>query len=164
MASTTKENKPVITAKASHVLVSPRKANLLLKAIVGKPAVEVTKTLPQVYKRAADPVLKLVKQAIGNAVSQHQLSPDALVVESAYATKGRVLKRFRIGGRGRTKPYEKTASHLTLNLGVKKVSLPQPKAAKSVEKTTKAVSKPAIAKTSTKAKTTKSKSTKNTKK
>lgn len=163
MASTTKTNQPVITAKASHVLVSPRKANLLLKAIIGKPAVEVTKTLPQIYKRATDPVLKLVKQAIGNAVSQHQLSPDSLVVESAYATKGRVLKRFHIGGRGRTKPYERTATHLTLNLGIKKSLIATPPVTKEA-KETKAPAKKAVAKTAPKSKTVKTKTTKNTKK
>lgn len=131
--ATTKTN-TIITARAAQALVSPRKANLLLESIVGKSAVEVIKMLPVITKRASDPVLKLVKQAVGNAVSQHQLSPDSLIIDSAFATKGRVLKRAHIGGRGRTKPYQKTASHLTLNLRVKSVATPAaPKSAPKVE-------------------------------
>ncbi len=106
----------IITAKASHVLSSPRKTNLVLKSIVGKSATQTIKLLAILPKRAAEPIAKLVKQAIGNAVSLHQASPDALIIDSAFATKGRTLKRAHIGGRGKTKPYERTTSHLTLNL------------------------------------------------
>nr|AMR07474.1 ribosomal protein L22 [uncultured bacterium] len=106
----------IITAKASHVLSSPRKTNLVLKSIVGKSATQTIKLLAILPKRAAEPITKLVKQAIGNAVSLHQASPDALIIDSAYATKGRTLKRAHIGGRGKTKPYERITSHLTLNL------------------------------------------------
>lgn len=106
----------IITAKASHVLSSPRKTNLVLKSIVGKSATQTIKLLAILPKRAAEPIAKLVKQAIGNAVSLHQASPDALIIDSAFATKGRTLKRAHIGGRGKTKPYERITSHLTLNL------------------------------------------------
>lgn len=113
-----KENKTLIVARTSHALSSPRKTNLILKAIVGRPALLAIKQLVVIQKRASDPVIKLIKQAIGNAVSTKQLSPDSLIIDSAYATKGRVIKRAHIGGRGRTKPYERTTSHLTLYLRV----------------------------------------------
>lgn len=114
MANT--EKSTLITAKASHVLSSPRKTNLVLKAIVGRNALFTLKQLAVLPKKAAEPIAKLIKQAVGNAVSQHQVSPDSLVIASAFATKGRTLKRAHIGGRGKTKPYERISSHLTLNL------------------------------------------------
>ena len=120
-------NIKIVTAKQSHTLVSPRKANLVLKSMVGRPALLAIKQLSIISKRAADPVSKLIKQAIGNAVSQYQVSPDKLIIDSAFATKGRVLKRAQIGGRGRTKPYEKTAAHMTLNLRVVETVAPTPK-------------------------------------
>lgn len=110
------ENKTLIIAKASHVLSSPRKTNLILKAITGRSALLTLKQLAVYPQRAAEPIAKLIKQAVGNAVSQHSLSPDGLVIDSAFATKGRTLKRAHIGGRGKTKPYERISSHLTLNL------------------------------------------------
>lgn len=116
MAKTEIKKPTLIIAKASHVLSSPRKTNLVLKAIVGRNALLTIKQLAVLPKRAAAPISKLIKQAIGNAVSVHQLSPDSLVIDSAFATKGRVIKRAHIGGRGKTKPYERTSSHLTLNL------------------------------------------------
>lgn len=116
MAKTETKKPTLIIAKASHVLSSPRKTNLVLKAIVGRNALLTIKQLAVLPKRAAAPISKLIKQAIGNAVSVHQLSPDSLVIDSAFATKGRVIKRAHIGGRGKTKPYERTSSHLTLNL------------------------------------------------
>ena len=118
MATTKKENTNLIVARESHVLSSPRKTNLVLKAIVGRPALLAIKQLSVIQKRASDPIVKLIKQAVGNAVSQKQVSPDSLIIDSAFATKGRTIKRARIGGRGRTKPYERISSHLTINLRV----------------------------------------------
>jgi len=132
-----KENTTLIVAKASHVLSSPRKTNLILKALVGRPALLAIKQLSVIQKRAADPIAKLIKQAIGNAVSLKQLSPDTLIIDSAYATKGRVIKRAHIGGRGRTKPYERTSSHLTLFLKVKTAKIVVPKIEAKVTATKK---------------------------
>jgi large subunit ribosomal protein L22 len=139
--ATQKETPKLVIAKASHVLSSPRKTNLVLKAIVGRPASLAIKQLAVLPKRAAQPIAQLIKQAVGNAISQFQASPDSLVIHSAFATKGRTLKRAHIGGRGRTKPYERISSHLTLNLRIlspKVVSAPKP----AVKSEVKAVDAP----------------------
>ena len=148
-----KTNPTIIVARAQHVLVSPRKANLLLEAIVGRRATLVLKQLTLTPQRAADPVAKLIKQAIGNAVSLHSASPDSLVIDYAFATKGRTLKRAHIGGRGRTKPYERIASHLTLNLRIQEApAIQAPKvAAPKAEK----VEEPKVAAKTKAVKTTK---------
>lgn len=123
-----KENTNLIVARESHVLSSPRKTNLILKAIVGRPALLAIKQLAVIQKRASEPIIKLIKQAVGNAVSQKQVSPDSLIIDSAFATKGRTIKRAHIGGRGRTKPYERISSHLTLKLRVATPKIIAPKA------------------------------------
>ncbi len=137
--ATNKENTNLIVARESHVLSSPRKTNLILKALVGRPALLAIKQLSVIQKRASDPIAKLIKQAIGNAVSQKQLSPDTLIIDSAFATKGRTVKRAHIGGRGRTKPYERISSHLTLKLRVAspKVVTPKVEAKAATTKKTK---------------------------
>lgn len=157
-----KQNHTIITARAQHELVTPRKANLVLKAIVGRPALLAIKQLAMMPKRAAEPIAKLVKQAVGNAVSNNQASPDSLIIDSAFATKGRALKRAHIGGRGRTKPFERVAAHLTLNLRiVNGPAITAPKAVKAVKAvktepvaTVEAVVEPKVAKKTIK-KTTK---------
>lgn len=121
------ENSKIITARASHVLSSPRKTNLILKAIIGRPALLAIKQLAVIQKRASDPIAQLIKQAIGNAVSLKQASPDSLIIDSAFATKGRTIKRAHIGGRGKTKPYERISSHLTLSLRVNTPKVATPK-------------------------------------
>ncbi len=124
----TKNTKQLVVAKAQHVLSSPRKTNLVLKAIVGRNAQLAIKQLTVTSKRAAKPIIQLIQQAVGNAVSQFQASPDKLIIDSAFATKGRVLKRAHIGGRGKTKPYERTTSHLTLMVRIpdaKTLALPK---------------------------------------
>jgi len=122
-----KENTNLIVARESHVLSSPRKTNLILKAIVGRPALLAIKQLSVIQKRASNPIANLIKQAVGNAVSQRQVSPDSLIIDSAFATKGRTVKRAHIGGRGRTKPYERISSHLTLKLRVSAPKVVTPK-------------------------------------
>lgn len=151
-----KTSKQLVIAKASHVLSSPRKTNLVLKAIVGRNATQALRELALVPKRAAEPVIQLIKQAVGNAVSQFQASPDSLVIDSAFATKGRALKRAHIGGRGKTKPYERTTSHLTLNVRIAtpKVSLPKPAVKAEVKEVKKEV-KPEVKKAAPSVKTTK---------
>ena len=120
----TTNTKQLVIAKAQHVLSSPRKTNLVLKAIVGRNAQLAIKQLTVTTKRAGKPIIQLIKQAIGNAVSQFQVSPDKLIIDSAFATKGRVLKRAHIGGRGKTKPYERTTSHLTLTVRIPAAKTP----------------------------------------
>lgn len=142
--ATNKENTQLIVARESHVLSSPRKTNLILRALVGRPALLAIKQLSVIPKRASEPVIKLIKQAVGNAVSQKQVSPDSLIIDSAFATKGRTVKRAHIGGRGRTKPYERISSHLTINLRVAspKVATPKTEAKKAPEvKKTKVTTK-----------------------
>lgn len=142
-----KEKPTLIVARESHVLSSPRKTNLILKAMVGRPALLAIKQLAVIQKRASDPIAKLIKQAIGNAVSQKQVSPDSLIIDSAYATKGRTVKRAHIGGRGRTKPYERISSHLTLVLRVAAPKVTPKAAAPKVEVKQEEIKKVATKKT-----------------
>ncbi len=88
----------------------------MVKSIVGLPAAKALEKLNFTFKRASNPVSRVLKQAIANATNNLKLEAGTLFVDTAFATKGRTLKRSMIGGRSRTKPYERTASHLTINL------------------------------------------------
>lgn len=106
----------IITAKATHISHSPRKVNLVAKSIVGLPASKALEKLSFTLKRASNPVSKVLKQAIANATNNLKLPISTLMVDTAFATKGRTLKRGLFGGRMRYKPFERIASHLTINL------------------------------------------------
>lgn len=106
----------IINAKASHISHTPRKVNLVAKSIVGLPVEAALTKLQFTLKRASHPVSIVLKQAIANATHNYQLDPKKLVVDRAFATKGRTLKRALFGGRMRYKPFERVASHLTIDL------------------------------------------------
>lgn len=106
----------IITARASHLPTTPRKMNLVAKSIAGLPATKALDKLKFTAQRASQPITKVLKQAIANATNNFQLDPKTLIIDTIFATKGRTLKRNLFGGRMRYKPFEKTASHLTINL------------------------------------------------
>ncbi|MBI2310483.1 50S ribosomal protein L22 [Candidatus Collierbacteria bacterium] len=106
----------IITARATHISHSPRKVNLVTKSIVGLPAAKALEKLGFTIKRASSPVAKVLRQAIANATNNLKLPANSLFVDTAFATKGRTIKRGHFGGHMRYKPYEKIASHLTINL------------------------------------------------
>ena len=106
----------IITAKATHINHSPRKVNLVAASIVGLPASKALEKLQFIVKRASSPVTKVLKQAIANATNNYKVEAKSLIVEQAFATKGRTLKRGLFGGRMHYKPFERTASHLTILL------------------------------------------------
>lgn len=153
-------NAIAVTARASFVTTGPRKINLVLESIIGQnpqSAIEVLKFVPN---RASKFVVKLLQQAIGNAADQYKLAPSDLVVYQAYATKASTSRRMRFAGRGRTQPYLKTTSHMTIILKAKLSPSPVPQ--KSVSKPKKEVKTVKNSKTVKSTKTTKT--TKTTKK
>jgi len=108
-----------ITGSATHLRHSPRKVNLVVKTIVGLPVDSALERLQFTLRRTANPISTVLKQAIANAVNNFKLDRSKLVVKEAYATKGRTLKRGLMGGRSHYKPFQRTASHLTIKLEAK---------------------------------------------
>lgn len=108
-----------ITGGATHLRHSPRKVNLVVKTIVGLPVDSALERLQFTLRRTANPITTVLKQAIANAVNNFKLDRSKLVVKEAYATKGRTIKGAIMGGRSRYKPFQRTASHLTIKLEAK---------------------------------------------
>lgn len=154
---TKKSNNTIITASASFVSTPPRKVNLVLKSIVGQDPLVAIEILQFVPNRAAKFVTKLLKQALGNASDQHKLASSDLVIFRAYATKASTSRRMRFAGRGRTQPYLKTTSHMTVVLKTKNTPVPSPQKSVSKPKKTETVKKTASKKTTTKKVNTKTK-------
>ncbi len=107
-------------AIAKNVRVAPRKVNVVVDLIKGKPLDEAYAILRYTPK-AASPVLeKLVKSAEANAVNNNNLSRDALYVADCYANQGPVLKRIIPKARGSAARIHKRTSHVTVVLKEKK--------------------------------------------
>lgn len=106
----------IITAKASHIPHPPRKVQLIAKMISGKKATSALTTLEFTQKHAAKAIARVLKQAIANAKNNLKTDPNTLIIDQIFTTKGRSSKKVRFAGRGRRRLYEKTTSHLTINL------------------------------------------------
>ncbi len=105
-----------VTARTRHLRISPRKVRLLLPAVRGRAAAEAIARLRLAPQAAALPLSKTIRSAIANAEHNYSLDPKALVVHTATADEGRVLKRFKPAARGQAKPIRRRSSHITVVL------------------------------------------------
>lgn len=98
-----------------YVITSPKKLRevaVLLKKL--KPEDAVNK-LPFLQKRAAEPLLKVIKTAIAQA-GQKGITSDKLIFKEVQINEGPRLKRGRPVSRGRWHPYKRRMSHIRVVL------------------------------------------------
>lgn len=101
-------------ARASYVLMSPRKARLVLDLVRGRYVDDAVAILKAVPNRAARVVEKLVNSAAANAEANLHISRDSLKVKGAFADQGPSLKRFQPRAMGRAYRILKRTSHITV--------------------------------------------------
>jgi len=101
-------------AVAKYIRMSPRKVRLVADLIRGKSADEADQILKFTNRRAAASVRKVLLSAVANAVNNHDLLEDQLVVKAAYVDEGPTLKRVLPRARGRADIMKKRTSHITI--------------------------------------------------
>ncbi len=109
-----KENEAKASAK--YIRISPRKLNLVAQTIRGKNASKALIDLEFSKKRVAESVRKLLQAAVANAVNNHNLDADRLVVAEAHVGKSVIMKRFRARAKGRGTRILKPISNMTIIL------------------------------------------------
>jgi len=105
-----------VTAKLRYLRIAPRKVRSVADLIKGKSVEEAQNILNFVRKRAALPLLKLLKQAIANAKNNFQLDEKNLYVAKILIDEGSKLKRMMPRARGQAAEIQKKTSHITLVL------------------------------------------------
>ncbi len=103
-----------VKAIARYVRMSPRKVRRVLDQIRGRTYAEALILLEFMPYRACDPVLKVLRSAVANAEHNEGLDRASLVVSTAYADQGPVLKRFRPRAQGRAYQIRKPTCHITV--------------------------------------------------
>ncbi len=103
-----------VRARARYIRQSPYKVRRVLDLVRGLPVTEAEQILRHVNRRAAEPVIKVLRSAVANAEHNHALDADELVVAEAYADEGPTLKRYRPRARGRATRIRKRTSHITI--------------------------------------------------
>jgi large subunit ribosomal protein L22 len=104
-----------IKAVQKFVRMSPRKLRLVTHLVKDLKPAESVEVLPYLGKRAAGPLLKVIKTAIANAKVKG-INQDDLVFKEIQINEGPRFKRGRAAGKGRWHPYKKRTSHIRVVL------------------------------------------------
>jgi large subunit ribosomal protein L22 len=96
---------------------------------------EAEKQLVFLNKKAAQPILKLLKSAAANAKSNLNVEKDDLYVAGILVDSGPALKRYQPRAMGRAGLIMKRTSHITLDLGVREQAAAKAKPKKAATET-----------------------------
>lgn len=103
---------------ARYVRVSPRKADRVLRLIRGLGVERAQELLAFTPRPIAKQVGKVLKSAVANATKKEEaVKPEDLVVKTAVAGAGPILKRFLPRAHGRATRFWKRTSHITIVVG-----------------------------------------------
>lgn len=115
-------------AQLRYLHVAPRKTRAVADVIRGLPAIEAEAQLLLMPRRAATPLLKLLRSAMANAKQIMKKDADALFIKEIRVDQGPKSKRWMPRARGAMSAIERKTSHVSLVLGVMSV----PKASRFV--------------------------------
>lgn len=102
-------------ATAKYVRTSPRKVQLVARAVSGKSVDSAVASLAAMAKPTVEPLLKLILSARANAVLKNAAA-DKLMIASVDVTGGPVLKRWHAASRGMAHSYKKRMTNVTVTL------------------------------------------------
>ena len=103
-------------AYLKYVRISPRKVQIVLDLIRNKPADLAMAILKHTPKAACEPLEKLLKSAMANAETNHNMDVSKLYIAECSVSQGPTLKRIRPRAQGRAFRIDKKTSHITLVL------------------------------------------------
>ncbi|HTK03580.1 MAG TPA: uL22 family ribosomal protein [Alphaproteobacteria bacterium] len=107
-------------ATQKYLIMSPRKIRLVAAIIKKMKPVDAVLELPFVQKRAAEPVMKVVKNAIASAKNQGVADTD-LIFKEIQIGEGPRLKRGQAASRGRWHAFKHRMAHIRVVLTTKEV-------------------------------------------
>jgi len=105
-----------VNAKLKYFRIAPRKARLVADLIRGKQVKKAETILNFTVKKAAKPLLKLLKSALANASNNFHLDTDNLYISKITVDEGPKFKRWMPRARGSASEIQKKTSHITLVL------------------------------------------------
>lgn len=107
---------PEAVARLTMLRSTPQKTRLVADLIRGKGVSEAENILKFTNRRAAAPMLKLLQSAKANAVNNHDMFEDSLVVKTIRVDEGPTFKRMLPRARGRADLLRKRTCHITITL------------------------------------------------
>jgi large subunit ribosomal protein L22 len=104
-----------IKATQKFVRISPKKLRFVADVARKMSPVDATEQLPFIGKRAADPIVRVIKTALANAKDKG-IDATNLIFKELQINEGPRLKRGRPVSRGRWHPYKRRMSHIRVVL------------------------------------------------
>jgi large subunit ribosomal protein L22 len=105
-----------VIAKLRYLRIAPRKVRLVADLIRGKSVEEAQTILNFTTKKAAKPLLKLLKSAIANARHNFELEENNLYIAKITVDEGPKWKRWMPRARGMVSEIQKKTAHVTIVL------------------------------------------------
>ena len=106
------------TAKAhgNYIRGSASKVRRVLDQIRGKSYRDALIMLEFMPYRSTEPIKKVLRSAVANAEHNLGMDPSTLIINSASADMGPVMKRFRPRAQGRAFAIKKQTCHITISV------------------------------------------------
>ncbi len=101
-------------ATAKYVRMNPRKVRFVLQTIKGKYAQDAMNMLRIIPNHAADEIANVLRSAMANAVTNHNMSGEYLKVAGSFVDPGPTQKRVQPRAQGRAYRILKRTSHITI--------------------------------------------------
>lgn len=115
-----------IIATQKYLILSPRKIRPVADVVRKMTPAEALERLPFVGKKAAEPLAKVIRQAMANARNRG-FSESDLTFKEIQIGEGPRLKRGRPVSRGQWHPIKKRMSHIRVVLETKTEEKPKGK-------------------------------------
>lgn len=106
----------IITATQKFVRQTPRKVRLVAASVKKMKLEDAVRQLGVMDRTASTTVLKVVRQALANAMNNHAIKFEELTLKNIYVDEGATYKRFRAVSRGRAHTIMKRSCHITVEL------------------------------------------------
>ena len=123
-----------IVAQQKNVRQAPRKVRLVANQVKKMDLQMAVAQLGALERRSSVVLLKVIRQAVGNAQKNHQLDVEDLALSDIIVEDGAILRRMRPVSRGRGHGIDKRTCHIKVVLDTKEKK--QESRAASAEQTT----------------------------
>jgi len=104
-------------ALARFIRMSPRKVRQVVDLVRGKPVEEAINLLHFTSKRSSEPVEKLVRSAVANAMNMEEaakLQPEDFYIKEIKVDDGPTMRRYNPGPMGRAGIIRKRFCHISV--------------------------------------------------
>ena len=115
MPKTSETTKKAI-AHGNYIRGSASKVRRVLDQIRGKSYRDALIMLEFMPYRSTEPITKVLRSAVANAEHNLGMDPSSLIISSASADMGPVMKRYRPRAQGRAAAIKKQTCHIRISV------------------------------------------------